>query len=297
MKKIKYLLLVIMLFITRTVYADTIYRVDMDIYLDENGNANITEVWDVKADSGSEWYKSLYNIGNEEVTNYKVSMDGNELTYKDWDIDETISEKAGYYGINYVGDGLELCFGKKDYQRHTFTLTYNLSNVIFNTSDSQVMYQTLLPNVSLDNFYVKVRGFYEFPDTLDVWGYGYNGYAYVYNGYIEMSNKEDTSLNEEYVVLLAKFPTDTFKTTNSYSEYSSFDEVFKMAEEGSFKYKEKINIWDIIKGVFGFLISFIVPLFIIFKAAASSTNYGTKKLKFTKDGKKVKDAPYFREIP
>lgn len=297
MKKIKYLLLVIMLFITRTVYADTIYRVDMDIYLDENGNANITEVWDVKADSGSEWYKSLYNIGNEEVTNYKVSMDGNELTYKDWDIDETISEKAGYYGINYVGDGLELCFGKKDYQRHTFTLTYNLSNVIFNTSDSQVMYQTLLPNVSLDNFYVKVRGFYEFPDTLDVWGYGYNGYAYVYNGYIEMSNKEDTSLNEEYVVLLAKFPTDTFKTTNSYSEYSSFDEVLKMAEEGSFKYKEKINIWDTIKGVFGFLISFIVPLFIIFKAAASSTNYGTKKLKFTKDGKKVKDAPYFREIP
>ena len=29
----------------------------MDVYLDENGNAEVKEVWDVEADSGSEWYK------------------------------------------------------------------------------------------------------------------------------------------------------------------------------------------------------------------------------------------------
>ena len=225
MKKLKYILLIIMLFMTKNVYADTIYRVDMDIYLDESGNAKVKEVWDVKASTGSEWYKTMYNIGNEEVTNYKVSMDGTELKYKSWDVDESISEKAGYYGINHVSEGIELCFGKKDYKRHTFTLTYDLSNVIFNTEDNQVLYQTLLPKAKLNDFYVKVHSFYEFPDNLDVWGYGYNGYAYVYNGYIEMSNKENTNLNNEYVVLLVKFPLNTFKTSNNYDYLTSFNDV------------------------------------------------------------------------
>ena len=298
MKRFRYILLIVMLFITKNVYADTIYRVDMDIYLDELGNASIKEVWDVEADSGTEWYKQLYNLGNEELTNFKVAMDGRELTFKPWDVDETMSEKSGYYGINYVDDGLELCFGKSDYNRHHFTLTYNLSNVIFNTSDNQVLYQTLLPNVSLDDFYVKVHSFYEFPDTLDVWGYGYQGYAYVYDGYIEMSDKEDTYLNNEYVVLLVKFPINTFKTSNNYSKINSFEDVYDMAEEGSYKYSNKPNIGEIISGIISFLVTFCVPIgFIVAAAKNSPGEYGTKKLKFNKNGRNLKDAPYYREIP
>ena len=77
MKKIKYIILTILLFSTKLVYADTIYKVDMDIYLDQDGNANITEVWDVSASSGSEWYKALYNLGNQKLSDFQVSMDGN----------------------------------------------------------------------------------------------------------------------------------------------------------------------------------------------------------------------------
>lgn len=298
MKKIKYILLLVMLFMTKNVYADTIYKVDMDIYLDESGNANITEMWDVRADSGSEWYKALYNMGNEEISNFKVAMDGIDLTFKNWDVDESIDEKSGYYGLNYVSDGIELCFGKKDYQRHIFTLTYTLSNVIFNTDDNQILYQTWLPNVTLDNFYVKVRSFYEFPDNLDVWGYGYQGYAYVYDGYIEMSNKENVSLNGDYVVLLAKFPLNTFKTNNSYNDINDFETVYNMAEEGSYKYKT--SILDIIEGIFAFIVGFIPWIIFIIIAVVKASNtsiYGTKKLKFSKGYKNFKDVPYFREIP
>lgn len=45
-----------------SVKADYIYNIDMDIYIDEYANANITEVWDVETDSGSEWYKAMYNL-------------------------------------------------------------------------------------------------------------------------------------------------------------------------------------------------------------------------------------------
>ena len=60
MKNLKYLLLILFLF-PLSVYADDIYSRNIDIYLTKDGNANVTETWDVKADSGSEWYSTFKN--------------------------------------------------------------------------------------------------------------------------------------------------------------------------------------------------------------------------------------------
>ncbi len=299
MKNLNYILftLIISLFVV-PVYADHIYKLDMDVYLDEFGDANITEKWDVQADGGSEWYKQVFTMGNQNISDFKVQKDGVDLEYNSsWDINASMSSKDGYYGINYVSEGLELCFGKSDYSRHTFTLTYTLSNAIFNTSDSQVLYETFFPEVTADSFYVKVRSFYEFPDTLDVWGYGYKGYAYVYDGYIEMSNEESTSLKGDRVVLLVKFPEKTFNTSNSYEQFPDFESVSKLAEKGAKKWHSKIK--EIISKIFSAIASFFVPILIVIFALIGSKNtkYGTKKLKFGKDAKKIKDAPYFRDIP
>ena len=68
----------------------------------------------VKADSGSEWYNTMYDVGNSELFNY-----------------------------------------------------------VFNTYDSHVLYFTLLPRVSVDNFNVEVTNYYQIPDSLDVWEYEY----------------------------------------------------------------------------------------------------------------------------
>ena len=295
MKK-KLLLFMLILFAPIWVYADHIYNIDMDIYLEEDGTANITEVWDVQADSGSEWYKQLYNLGTEELSNFKVSMDGRDLQYKSWNVDESLSAKSGYYGINYVSEGLELCFGKGDMNRHKFTLNYTLSNFITNTSDSQVLYQTLFPNVTLDNFTVTVSSFYEFPDTLDVWGYGYQGLAYVEDGKIKMTNDGYTVRND-YVVLLAKFPSATFKTDNYNGDFGSFDDVLNKANEGTFEYDygTKQSAWQKILNILSGLVHMIIPLGIIGFAASAAmkSGYGYKDNK-TIDKKNV---PMFRDIP
>ena len=295
MKK-KLLLFMLILFAPIWVYADHIYNIDMDIYLEEDGTANITEVWDVQADSGTEWYKQLYNLGTEELSNFKVSMDGRDLQYKLWNVDESLSAKSGYYGINYVSEGLELCFGKGDMNRHKFTLNYTLSNFITNTSDSQVLYQTLFPNVTLDNFTVTVSSFYEFPDTLDVWGYGYQGLAYVEDGKIKMTNDGYTVRND-YVVLLAKFPSATFKTDNYNGDFGSFDDVLNKANEGTFEYDygTKQSAWQKILNILSGLVHMIIPLGIIGFAASAAmkSGYGYKDNK-TIDKKNV---PMFRDIP
>ena len=292
-KRTIFLLFILMILFPISVHADDIYNIDMYINITKEGNANIKEIWDVKADSGSEWYKQLYNLGAEEISNFKVSMDNKALTYKDdWNIDESLTEKDGYYGINYVSEGLELCFGKSDMNRHTYTLEYTLSNFVFNTEDSQTIYQTLFPKVTLDNFKVTIDSYYDFPDTLDVWGYGYQGYAYVKDGKIEMSN--DGNLSNDYVVLLVKFPQNTFEINNT-SDYKNFDDVLEQAEEGTYKYNYEnydsdISFEDIID-----IILFIVPfsIFIVAAFIPLTSEYGYK------DNKKIdkNNINMYRYIP
>lgn len=286
------IIFLILLLIPFGVKADTIYNLDMDIYIDKYGTASITETWDVKADSGSEWYKSMYNLGNSRISNYLVRMDGNLLIQKEWDINENIDEKSGYYGINNTENGPELCFGKKDYKRHTYTLTYNVNNYVFNTEDSQVLYWTLLPNMTVENFSVELSSYYSFPEDLDVWGYGYKGYAYVENGLIKMSNER--RLSEEYAVLLVKFPSGTFETINEYDDFNTFNDVYTLAKKGAYKHNYK-SLWDriikiliVIIGIAFFVIAALVGIMV---ARNSGYGYiGNKKID-------KKNTPMFRDIP
>ena len=302
-KKLMLFIFFIFLMVPLNVKADNIiYRIDMDVFIDKSGNAQITEIWDVDGDNGTEWYKVINNLDGSELTNFKVSMDGNDLKYKEWDIDESLSQKKGYYGINYTSSGLELCFGKYDYKRHTFKLSYDLSNFIINTSDSQVLQWNLidrLSNVDFRDYSIVIHSYYDFPDTLDVWGYGYKGYAYVKDGKIYAQNEENTNMNDRYVALLVKFPLSTFDTQHTKAGFSSFDDVFKRGEEGKFDYNYDYNYEEstfdkIINAIIGFF-SFIFPVGIIAAAVAAAvkSGYGYK------DNKTInkKEVPMFRDIP
>ena len=278
-----------------SVFADTIYSVNMDINILEDGTANVEETWDVKADSGSEWYKTMYELNNSELTNYKVFMDGRELSYKDWDVDETINEKSGYYGINHTSKGIELCFGKSDYKRHTFVVSYTLSNYVFNVNDAQVLAWVIYPKADVNYFSAEISSYYSFPDTLDVWGYGYKGYAYVEDGVIKLST--ENSLNDEYVSVLVKFPLNTFNTTNIDSRYQTFDDVYKVAEEDTFDYDYNYYYENIVSNFFiiFFLSFFVIPIIAIIINIKKEIfgNYGYI------DNKTInkKNTPMFREIP
>ena len=297
MKKILFFIVTFLCSLNVVDAANKIHSIDISVYLDEEGNANIQEIWTVDGQDGTEWYKVLGNLGNSKLSDFTVSMDGNPLTYKKWDVDESLSQKKGYYGINNGTDGIELCFGKYDYKKHIFTLNYKLSNFVFNVDDAQVIYFNFidrLSNVSFDDFTLEISTYYDLPDTIDVWGYGYKGYAYVENGVIKMSNEGD--MDDNYVVLLAKFPLNTFNTTNSYSNVSTFNDVYEMAEEGSYEYDYDSNgFFDFIFILFNFITQFGVWILAFFgiKKGIEGSKYGFIDNKtITKD-----NTPYFRDIP
>lgn len=76
MKKINCFLIFIAVFFVAiiNVKANSVNKISMDIEIDSNGTAHITEIWNVTSSQGTEIYKSYYNMGKSKIENFKVSL-------------------------------------------------------------------------------------------------------------------------------------------------------------------------------------------------------------------------------
>ena len=276
------------------VKANSIDKISMEIYVDNSGNAHITETWNCTATKDTEFYHSYGNLGNSEIYNFSV-YEGTTMfqTLNSWDISASFSDKAYKCGINETSDGVELCWGISEYGRHSYTLNYTISNFVVSLSDCQMIYWQLIPSTSLNiNYaYIKIYADFDISDTTDVWGYGnYGGTCYVYDGYIEMQS--DNALDsDEYMTILVKFPLNTF--SSSLVLDNNFEHYFEMAEDGAISYTDETSLADKLIGIFSFFITFFIIAFSLLAAKFSG-----EKFNFGPEGKKFKkDSPYFRDIP
>lgn len=300
MKKIiKVFILSCLIFFTYSVKANSVSSISMNIYIDNNGNAHVTEVWNAKLNSGTEGYKPYYNLGDSEITDFKVMMDDTNFVFSNqWNIKDSFEDKAYRNGIHKISDGVELCFGISEYGRHNYVLSYTITNFVYQLTDSQMVYFILMPhNFSNepDNVYIKIYSDFKYSDSLDVWGYGYEGYAYVYDGYIEMSTKNGLDSNE-YMVVLIKFPDGSFSNLRNLNK--DFDDYYNMAEEGAIHHDDSAPVWLIIL-VLIFQILFWIFLCTLIYVMTRTIGTGNQKYKlnFGIEGKKIKEVPNFRDIP
>lgn len=294
MKRFYLLILVIILLTPRIISANEIKNIDMNIYVDNNGTAHVTEVWDANLNEGTEGYKPYYNLGNSKITNFKVRLDDKEFTFNNnYDIDASFEDKKYTNGFHYINNGIELCFGISKYGDNTYYLSYDISNFVVKTSDDyQMIYWTLFPHnyrFSPNNVKIKIYSDFKYSNTLEVWGYGkYGTPCYVSDGRIEIIPDGRISSNE-YLAVLVKFPKDTFNL-NVVSD-KTFDDYLSIANEGSKKYKNYSSVIDTII----FIISITLPFSIVVAAAIASkiNSYGYI------NNKKInkKNTPFFREIP
>lgn len=265
----------------------------MDIYIDEYGDAHVTEVWDYKVDSGTENYHSYKNIGNSKFTDFTVKDETKTYTtLSSWDVDASFKEKSYKCGINKISKGVELCWGISSYGRHTYTLNYTITNFVSELKDSQMIYWELVPKGNRKgNAYIKIHSDFNYDFETPVWGYGnYGGTCYVYNGYIEMQS--DGKLDDdEYMTILVKFPSGTFDTSNVLNH--DFEYYHKMAEEGA-THHTNFNLLAIIFSFFTIVIVFIIFVFSITYTASKNDN---SSFVFNGGNKVPKDVPLFRDIP
>lgn len=297
-----FLFTILIIGLSKNVEANTTNKISMDIYIEENGDAQITEVWDCYNNQGTEVYHPYYNLGNSEIKDLTVSEQGKSYqTLKNWNTSESFENKAYKCGINKTEKSVELCWGISKYGRHTYTVKYTITNLVSELEDAQMLYWTFIPHnlsTSIGSAYIKVHTKFKIPNTVDVWGYGnYGGTAYVYNGYIEMQSDGRLDKNE-YMTMLVKFPKGSFKTSNFIE--NNFNYYLNKAEEGSTKYNkddnseygvnlaEYIAFWIYIIGIS------IIPIIYLLKRKYKYPNYPVLR---TKDKRIPKNIPYYRDIP
>lgn len=287
----------------KCVEANSIRRISMDIFVDDNGDAYVTETWNCNVTQGTEVYHPYYNLGNSEIKNLSVS-DGETkyTTLSSWDTSGTLSTKANKCGINKISNGVELCWGISNYGSHNYVAKYTITNFVSELTDSQMLYWTFIPydfSTSIEDMYIKIHTNFNIPNTVGVWGYGnYGGTAYVYDGYIEMKSDGPLSTNE-YMTVLVQFPSGTFNTPNKLDH--NFEYYLDMADEGSTSYTDSssstaTNLADRLMGAFTVFLN-IIPLIIciVIPIAISASS---PKFNFGAEGKNIpKDVPYFRDIP
>ena len=303
MKRIKYLLaFVCMMFVfSFSVKANALNKISMDIYVDPNGDAHITEVWNAKLNEGTEGYHPYYNLGNSTITDYSVKDDsGTTYTYIDnWNIKASFDSKKYKNGIYKSGNEVDICWGISNYGTRTYTLTYTIKNFIYNTTDGyQILFWQLIPydmNPKPKDVYIKIHSDKKYESTLPVWGYGNkNGMAYVYDGYIELYPPEKGLKSSDYMTVLVQFPEGYFNTTNKVNK--SWDEIFDGAENGSVKSDiKKENFWSKFFTVLIYIFEIAIFIGIPILIAIFSKNGGTRiknKIYPKKDVLAFRDLPF-----
>ena len=112
-----------------------IKRIEMQIEVQENGNAKITEVWYMNIFDGYVYYKFYKNVKNNEIQNLTVT-DENGFAYQysdDWNLSD--EEKKDKCGVLYTNDGAAILWGIQSYGAHQYTLNYEVKNFVKNFND------------------------------------------------------------------------------------------------------------------------------------------------------------------
>lgn len=297
MKNIKVILIVFFLILSFNVCevkANTIYSIDMDIYINQTGTAYVTETWYAYLSSGTEGYRAFSDLGESDVSNFTVT-DGTGNVYSAlsyWSTSSSFDDKAYKSGYNYTSDGLELCWGISSYGTNTYILNYTISNMVTNYSDSQGIYFNFLNiDQNVSEVTISITSDYEFSsENTQIWGFGYDGTVLFENGTIEFKTTDSLS-SSDYVVGLIKFEENLF--TSFVSSSMSFDEVYEDASYTESLFLKSIKLLFLLLSNF---LPIIVFLYIFIHIAKRKKNV----IDFSNNGKKLpkfKDINFFRDIP
>ena len=291
--------------------APSIKNIDMDVFVEKNGDASVTETWKTTSNEGTEIYRG-YATKSYSISNFTVSDDlGRNYGFlSDWDISGSFSDKAYKNGINYNDDGIELCWGISQYGNRTYTLKYNISNLVKQYTDNQGIYFNFLSSIkAVDSVKITIHSDEPFSlDNAKIWDFGNNGKINFKDGKIVLTAKNLTE--SQYIVGLVRFEHNIFNISNITSE--SFDDVYDSAMSDVKDIEKPFEIKDIflllVAAIFFNPILWIVLLMIFInkfnKKSEKLTEFilGSRKrsgdLDFGLDGNVLpEDVNYYREIP
>ena len=227
----------IILFMTLpiTSYATDLNSIDVYVNLLENGDAEVTMVWDYYDDYGTEHFIPISASGIE-ILNLNVSKNNVEYeTLDDWDINASREEKKDKAGIMYDGENYELCWGIGEYGKNEYTVSYIVKDIIKNAEDAQILHYRFI-NDSLseppEKISITVNSFKDFnQEDVLMWAFGFEGEIQLENGKVVAKSFKPLK-QSNYAHILLRFEPGYFNVSEDSYVDMPFEEIKNIAFEG-----------------------------------------------------------------
>ena len=283
---------------TLAVSAQALRDIDIRVVVQQDGSARVTQVWDATVVNGTEMYIPISNLGKMTVQDLSVRENG--LAYfnegRHWDVDRSLSEKAGRCGIIDKHDGVELCWGKTSYGAHVWTVEYTVTGLVQSFTDADGFnFMFVNPGFDTPAQHVKVTlvnetGGPEWTyDNTRVWGFGSYGDIDVTDGQVVYESSEPFSDNSS-AIMLVRFDKGIFAPT--VSRDMTFEELKERAMKGSSYGQDNSLMGKLMLGLFALI--FGGSIFALIRAwVLSALGYKYKKSMYGK----TKITDWWREAP
>jgi len=254
--------------------ASKVASLDVKVVLKPNGDALITENWDIEIedDAKTEWYVAHYGLGERKVTDLTVygyvsgKGEGQKFeTMKEWDLNKSREEKNGKCGILPKEGGAEICFGFGDFGRHKYTIVYTLTSLVQKYDSHDGFNHCFVDmNVDVENVKVTVTGDPSVNITsgnTKMWAFGYDGDILWKDSNVEATADNGLDGEKDKIIVMLQFDKGVFSP--SVSNSAKWDDVKALAfEDSDYIYKEK----GFLEKTFGFIpewLLYILGLFLL----------------------------------
>ena len=258
--------------------AQSINDLIIEVYLTENGSADVIQYWDVTiddSDTGTEWYvpvNSLKKLGME-IKDLAVVEGGKPFVSEgdDWvSKGRSRSEKAGRCGIIHYSDGsFDMCWGFGTTGNHFWAVSYTITNLIQSLDDADgFIYQFVNDELPSDPKHVKITiidtaSTAEWDPTVNVggWTFGYD----CENSFSGNTFISDSDGRVKYVNVMMRFDKGMYSPARSRD--MTFEQMQKEAFKGSDYKKSGSNLtfgdWVDIFFDYGWVVLTFVFIFLV----------------------------------
>ncbi len=219
--------------------AQEIRNIEIQVELEKDGSAWITQMWDVTVTSGTEWYIPIENLKDMYIDQLSVQENGKafQSVGDGWDVDWSRDRKAGKCGIVRKRSGVELCWGQGAYGDHQWTARFHVEGLVQAYEDADGFnFMFVNPGLVAAPRHAKVviKPAFDCPqwtyENTRVWGFGFEGEVSVENGAVIGESTERFQYRSQ-LIMLVKFEKGIFRP--EVTRDAPFQELLDKAMEGS----------------------------------------------------------------
>jgi hypothetical protein len=288
--------MMILVFVPGVSAANNVKNIEIEVILNDDGSANITQIWTGYFHEGTEGYIVINNLQGMDIEDFQVKdRYGDYTSEANWNINASFAEKSRKYGIVKTAEGYELCWGLSEYGEREYIISYKVRGIVGSYNDYDGLHfqfvnsgmSTLPTSVQLTMFLENGTPLNE--ENARIWAFGYHG---------EINFMEDGSVYAYTEIPLSVFSDNFTILFRLDKEIVSPERVvssdFNEKKEDAFIDSDYVPIPErepsFLTRFLGFIIIAIPVTFVGYQIVKSIRR--KQKIK-----QLYKDANYYREIP